>query len=176
MVALIARLRGRPPPTKLHYADPLRAGRHPFQTYLLALCVVTGIPQLLGQDTSQSVEEVTPAVVSYGWALALVVGSAAALAGSYWPWRSYATALTLERAGLAVTGYAALIYAAAIVGTTGISRGVAAGIILAFGASCLRRSRDIGHVFRRAIDMTAAGGDRLEVAVESETSKETEAP
>ena len=88
---------------RLPYTDPLRAGRHPFQTYLLALCVVSGAPMAAGQVTANSLEEQLPEPLVIAWGVMLVFGAVVALFGSY-ARVSYATALTLERVGLWSTG------------------------------------------------------------------------
>lgn len=141
-----------PHPT-VAYADPLHAGRHPFQTFLLALCVVSGIPLVAGLDTSSSVAVLLPSWMAEMWGWSLVLGAAIALTGSYWPRRSYATALTLERVGLVIVGPAAIVYAGVLL-LYGWPGSLVAGLItFAFGASCIARARDIGKVIHRAIAM-----------------------
>lgn len=135
------------------YADPLHAGRHPFQTFLLSLCVVSGIPLAFGVSTAQSIEATLPPWMAVSWGISLSVGAALGLAGSYWPRQRYAAALTLERVGLVIAGPAATVYAVVIF-VYGWPGGVVAGLItLAFGASCLKRAHDIGKVIHRAIAM-----------------------
>ena len=60
---------------RLPYSDPLRAGRHPFQTYLLALCVVSGAPMAAGQVTANSLEEQLPEPLVIAWGVMLVFGA-----------------------------------------------------------------------------------------------------
>ncbi len=132
------------------YADPLRAGRHPFQTYLLALCVLSGVPLIFGQVTAGSIEESLPYWLAFSWGLCLFLGSITALIGSYWR-RNYADALTIERIGLLFAGSAGIAYAVVVAlvvpPLTGLTAG---GIILGFGISCVARARDIGRILRRA--------------------------
>ncbi len=66
---------------RLPYSDPLRAGRHPFQTYLLALCVVSGAPMAAGQVTANSLEEQLPEPLVIAWGVMLVFGAVVALFG-----------------------------------------------------------------------------------------------
>lgn len=141
------------PHATVAYADPLHAGRHPFQTFLLALCVVSGIPLAFGMSTASSIEALLPEWMAVAWGVSLVTGAALGLTGSYWPRSNYATALTLERVGLVIAGPAAIVYACVIF-IYGWPGGVVAGLItLAFGASCLQRAHDIGKVIHRAIAM-----------------------
>jgi hypothetical protein len=111
-------LRNRPdedPERPIPYVDPLRAGRHPFQTYMLGLCIVSGLPYLFGKATAEAVEQHLPVYLALAWGLALLLGASVALVGSYWN-RSIADALTMERVGLSITGGAALVYALCVLG------------------------------------------------------------
>ena len=144
---------------RLPYSDPLRAGRHPFQTYLLALCVVSGAPMAAGQVTANSLEEQLPEPLVIAWGVMLVFGAVVALFGSY-ARVSYATALTLERVGLWSTGGAAIVYGAIIMFSGSWGGFVAACIIFGFGVACTRRARDIGHIFQRALSSNPPTVDR----------------
>lgn len=141
------------PHATVAYADPLHAGRHPFQTFLLALCVVSGVPLVFGENTASSIAALLPHWMGASWGISLSLGAAIALAGSYWPRRNYATALTLERVGLVIVGPAAVVYALVILIYGGMGGATAALITLAFGASAIKRARDIGKVIHRAIAM-----------------------
>jgi hypothetical protein len=132
------------------YADPLHAGRHPFQTYLLSLCFVTGIPGLFGYVGSPALREALPLGLSIAWSVMLVFGSAAGLLGSYWR-GDLATAMSIEKLGLFSVGVAACIFALIIPMYLGFVALLTTGIVAAFGLSCLRRSRDISKIFDRAI-------------------------
>lgn len=136
---------------QLPYTDPLKAGRHPFQTYLLVLCLVSGAPLATGRTTPGSIADTLPELLVIAWGAMLVLGSATALIGTFWR-RNYATALTLERAGLWSTGGAALAYGLCIFASNPFVGLVASFIILAFGAACIKRARDIGYIFKRALD------------------------
>lgn len=134
----------------VHYADPLYAGRHPFQTYLLALCVVSAVPQILGRRTATSIEALLPHWIATVWLYLLAVGALVALVGSRMPKSRYASALVIEQLGLYMVATPALIYAAAIVLYAGWGGIPAASIVFAFGLSSLIRGRDIGRVLHRA--------------------------
>lgn len=136
----------------IEYADPLRSGRHPFQTYMLLLAFVSGVPMIFVPPAAESVEFLLPHWVAIAWGVCLVLGSALGLIGAYLPRRmGYANLLTTERAGLALAGSAALVYAVLILVYSGLGRGVSACIIAGFGVSCLFRSHDIAKVIVRAI-------------------------
>lgn len=143
------------------YADPFRAGRHPFQRYLLALAVLGSLPILAGEPTAGSIEALLPSYVVLTWSVLLLIGSVTALLGVYWPLRepvtpaSFITALFLERLGLAVVWPTALVYAVIIVIVIGWSGLLTAAIVAGFGWASRRRMRDCARTFRRAIDESA---------------------
>lgn len=155
------------------YADPLRAGRHPFQTYMLALCLVSGLPLLFRPPAAGSIEETLPPWAGMVWGASLTIGAGAALVGCYLPRSTYATALTLERTGLSVTGSAAVVYAIIIWLNIGLDGLIATGIILGFGVSCLIRSHHIGGVIVRAIQTISDDEDE---PPRVQTEQEADAP
>lgn len=141
----------------ISYADPLHAGRHPFQVYLLALCVVSGTPLVLGLVEPRTIEAALPGWLATAWGIFLLTGAAVALVGSYWQ-GDYANALTLERIGLVLVGSAAVIYGVVIFTVLDWAGFVSACITAGFGVSCLSRARDIGHIIQTAIvDLKADG-------------------
>lgn len=135
------------------YADPLHAGRHPFQTYIMSLCIVSGLPLLLGHVTSGAIEESVPHWMAVCWGGALLVGSVIGMAGAYWR-GNYANGLTFESVGLSLVGCAALAYAVVLLISAWDARPwdalTAACIVGACGAACLRRVRDIHRVLALA--------------------------
>lgn len=137
-----------------NYADPLHAGRHPFQTYLLSLCVVSSVPLIVGEARPNSIDATLPDPVATAWGIMLFVGAVTALFGSYWLW-DYANALTIERIGLLFAGAPAVIYGLAIAAVAGWGGAVTSALTLGFGFACLRRSRDIAKIIHTAIKATA---------------------
>jgi hypothetical protein len=134
------------------YTDPLTAGRHPFQIYLLSLACFSGFIQLIGAAPPDTLtRNLEPALVSI-WSWMLVLGSSGALLGLFWPQSAYATGLTIERIGLVATGVAAVIYGGFIIFALGIAGMVAGSITAAFGLACCIRARHIGKIFHRALD------------------------
>lgn len=139
------------------YADPFRAGRHPFQRYLLALAVVGSLPIVVGKPTSGSVESSLPELIVLIWGVILLTGCGLALVGVYWPLRepitprSFVTALFLERLGLALVWPTALVYAAIIVIVAGVSGLLVAALVAGFGWAARRRMKDCARTFQKAI-------------------------
>lgn len=132
--------------------DPLAASRHPFETYLLALAVVSGIPLLFGRPNSGSIAATLPPYLVTGWGAVLVLGSSLALIGSFWRGRS-ATGLVMERTGLVGTGGASMVYAASVMVTAAGWTGLFAACITAgFGLACFAQARRISTRIRAAIN------------------------
>lgn len=135
---------------RVSYIDPLHAGRHPFQTYIFGLCIISSVPALFGIVGAASIEAELPYWLALGWNLALLVGATVGLLGSYWP-GDYTNALTIERTGLAIVGSAAVVYAVVIIVSASPDRIIQAAITFGFGLACIRRARDIGHIIQTAL-------------------------
>lgn len=130
--------------------DPLEASRHPFETYLLALAAVSGLPLLVGQPNSGTINESLPPSVVATWGAMLVLGSSAALAGTYWRGRR-STGLLLERTGLVGVGGAAVIYALLAVANVGTQALFSACITAGFGFACFAQARRISARIRAVL-------------------------
>lgn len=137
----------------MSYIDPLHTGRHPFQIYILSLCILSGALLLLNRQEPSAIQQLLPQWMRVVWAVMLTFGAALALFGSYWPGgkAGAANSLTVERIGLSIVGAAAIVYGFAIIVVASLPGMVAAAITLGFGLSCLRRARDIGRIIRTAI-------------------------
>jgi hypothetical protein len=129
------------------YGDPVKAGRHPYQTFILALCVASGLPLLVGHPASGSLESLLPLWLSITWGASLFVGALLGLSGPYWRGTAV-TALTIERCGLMLVGGAACIYGAIIVGAVGFAGSFAAAITVGFGGASLLRAHQLGRLVR----------------------------
>jgi len=140
----------------LRYADPLQAGRHPFQTYMCFLCVVAGFPLLFGEPNAGSVEASLPGWMAAAWGCCLTLGAILTLVGSYWR-RDWLDALTIERIGLTGVGGGAFLYGLIILAQFSWGGVLAGFIVLGFGLACLSRSRDIGKVIKRGIRLKEEG-------------------
>lgn len=126
-------------------SDARLSGRHPFETFMLALAAFASIPALFGAAPDPgSIEAALPPIGGFLWSLILTVGSIVALAGTYW--KDRATGLILEQLGLAFVGVAAFIYTGVALSVVGLSAAIPAAIIAGFGAACLKRWRDLQSV------------------------------
>lgn len=105
----------------------------PFEIFLALLCLLAGIPLLLGAPEPESLNRLlAPAVVKL-WGIMLVIGSGAVLVGLVPRMR------WVQIKGLQLLGLAALVYAIAVLalGTRGRLPGL---ITLAFALACLAKS------------------------------------
>lgn len=140
----------------ISYTDPLHAGRHPFQTFMHLLCVVSGIPLVLGVATPNSVRAELPDWIGFMWGLSLLMGSVLALVGSFWQ-GDYTNGLTIERIGLIISGAAAAMFGVVLLSFAGAPALVSACLTFGFGIACIVRARDIGHIIKMAIADLKAG-------------------
>ena len=131
------------------HTDNLEASRHPFETYLLTLAAVSGLPLLFGKPNSGSIEESLPPFMVGVWGAMLVFGSVLALVGLYWRGR-VVTGLLMERSGLVGVGGSSLIYAVVLIpnGLQGVYAGCITG---AFGLACFRQAHRISQRLRASI-------------------------
>lgn len=135
----------------LEHIDPLAASRHPFETYLLALAAISGLPLIIGEPTSGTIDEALPYPLVLVWGLMLLVGSTIALVGLYWRGRS-ATGLVLERAGLIGVGGASLVYATALVILVQFEGAFSSCITAGFGLACFTQARRISMRIQMVLD------------------------
>lgn len=125
--------------------DARMSGRHPFETYILALAAFAAIPVLFGAAPDPgSIEAALPSYAGFLWSLILATGSIIALVGTYW--KDRATGLVAEQLGLAFVGIAAFLYAGVALAVVGVSAAIPAAFILGFGTACLKRWRDLQKV------------------------------
>ena len=122
--------------------DDRKLGRHPFELFILYLCVVSSIPTILGLSPEPgSVEDALPAWLATTWSWTLFLGSVITVAGIYW--KNRASGLIAEQLGLLVTGVAAIIYVGCALTIVGSAVQQPAGIIAGFGIACLLRAHDL---------------------------------
>lgn len=142
----------------LPYVDPLRAGRHPFQIYMLALCLAASLPYLFGYATAESVEKQLPVWLALAWGITLLTGSGIALVGSFWR-GSIANALTMERLGLNFTGGAAVVYGLCVLGARSVLAPVfVAGIGVGYLLLKVPVTRWSEHTNKVVADLLTASG------------------
>lgn len=132
------------------------SGRHPYEIFMLILCLLTGIPTMMGvTPTPGSMESQVTPWVSCTWAFFLTFGAATALLGVIWPQPKdkelmSVTALSLEQIGLSAVGGAAIFYGAAIYSSTGIKALVPLGMIMSFGAASIWRAWQLQRLLQGA--------------------------
>lgn len=142
----------------LPYVDPLRAGRHPFQIYMLALCVLASLPFLFGYATAEAVEKQLPLWLAFAWGMTMLFGASVALLGSFWS-GSIANALTMERFGLAFTGGAALVYGLCVVGArSAVAPLFVVGVYVGYLLLRVPVTRWSDHTNQRVADLMTGGG------------------
>jgi hypothetical protein len=130
--------------------DPLGIPRNPFQVYLLCLAILSGGLLAFGVTTSGSIEDSLPTFYATSWGLMLVFGSAAALAGMFWPGDPM-TGLVVKRSGLVAVGIAATVYVVVLVLFFGMRASLAAGVTLGFAYACFWQVHQINRHIRAVI-------------------------
>lgn len=106
--------------------------------FLMGLCFVTAITQLLGYKESPAVDSLVPDWGFALWAITLAAGSGLALLGLYW---EYPTGLHIELAGRWMLWPSCLAYGIASYAYD--QRPLNTFLLLAFGFTCIRRIRAI---------------------------------
>lgn len=104
---------------------PLKIAEAPERVLINVMCVLIGAAVLLSDQSGR----LWPPVVSYVWAVMLIVGGAAALVG-YWRNPSGSLARPLERLGYLVVGAASLAYGVRALWVVGWAAVPIAGIFL----------------------------------------------
>jgi hypothetical protein len=137
----------------MHRSQQL-SGRHPFEIFLLALSIISGLPVLLGKAPAPgSINAVVDPLAARAWSVALTCGSALALLGVGWrvpkdPTKVSITGLSLEQVGLVTVASAATFYAVVVVIAAGVSAAVPASIILAYAGSCWVRAWQLQGIIK----------------------------
>lgn len=124
----------------------IRGRRHPHQVLIAAMCVLTGLPVLLGGPRPGSLTAALPLVLVYAWSATIAVGGALIVAAAIT--RNALTALYLELLGHLPVAIMAAVYGGALLAFTG-TRGLApAAIVLGAAASFGVRWLQIRQTFR----------------------------
>ena len=110
---------------------PLAVLFKPFELFLAVLCVVSGVPTLLGVIPRPGTlsAQLAPWLV-FCWSFLLVAGGLAVI------WGIVRRNESVERLGVSVLFPTALAYAVAIFATLGATGLIAACIVAAFGLAC----------------------------------------
>jgi hypothetical protein len=119
---------------------------HPFELYLAGVCVLSGVPLLIGEPAPTSIEALLPPLLVRLWGFELLLGAGLVLFGLLRP-RS-----RLERVGHTLLAPAAVVYGAAIVTVVGVPGVLAGTLVAGFGLASATR----GYVLRVAEDVLMA--------------------
>ncbi len=126
----------------------IRQQTDPRAVFILALCVVSGAPLILGAIQPGSMEELLNPIIVRLWGVSLVLGALVTLAGM--SWRKSLAGVLMEQVGSVAVGTTSLFYAAAIMLQAGWNGLVAAGIVAGWGLSCLFRWWQLEQLIREA--------------------------
>lgn len=140
-------------------ARPLDSGRNPFELFLLALGLLSGLPLLWGAPPPRSTAQLLSPLLVHVWAAFLVGGCVVALVGVWWTWLGWvfraaakeSTGLLLEQLGLVSVGVGTVIYGIGLIAADVPGSGFAAGLTFAYGLACFWRAVQIQRWVRAAI-------------------------
>lgn len=132
------------------YDQPYVPPKNPFQTFLLVFATITSLPLIEGNSGSRILEIALDDLTVTLWGWCLLIGSTLSLIGMWTPNRHRIFGLNLERAGMILTGGAALIYAYVVyeAALRPVDVRYALAIQLAFGFACLWRVLQITRALR----------------------------
>lgn len=108
----------------------------PRALFVLSLCVVSGLPLVLGISKPGSVESLIPSWAVVVWGALLTGGAVTSLAGMV---KQTVGGIIAEQIGSVAVGSATIFYSTAILLSTGWQGVLPAGIILGWGLSCMWR-------------------------------------
>lgn len=147
---LFAALRSLKTPAARYPADP-RA------VFILMMCVVSGIPLLLGRATPGSINDQLDKPQVITWGVLLVLGASTTLVGMF---RQSVNGVILEQVGSVAVGGACWIYAGAIWAQVGEGGTVPGGIIFGLGSACFWRWGQLQTYLRDAERLAQHRRDR----------------
>jgi hypothetical protein len=125
----------------------LRSGRNPFQLYLLAACVLSGLAGLFAPASESAVvARSLPGWAVMAWYSALVAGATVSIVGVL---TRGVGSLLIERVGLAMLAGFTMLYSGLVF--VDAPRGTFSALFLAaFAAACVGRFLQIGRDLKRA--------------------------
>jgi hypothetical protein len=129
--------------------DPIYSQKNPYQTFLLALSIISSMPLLRGETSSATLAHELGHFTVIAWGVCLLVGSSIVLIGELWPGHTWVS-LAIERAGLIPVSAGAGIYSAVVWINAGNVNDVRfiAGVTFAYAASCAWRCIQITRRLR----------------------------
>lgn len=130
--------------------DPLGVPRHALVVYLLGLCIISGLSNLLGEPTAGSVESTLRPEVQVTWSVILVLGGGASLVGMYWQ-GDPRTGLLMKRFGYMSLAIAAAAYAGVLILLVGDQARFIGGIVIGFAFACMYATWVVNKAIRATI-------------------------
>lgn len=125
--------------------DPMGDRRNPFQVYLLALTILSGISTMLpGRSTTSSVQRYLDHPYDVIWGALLTLGAALTLLGMYWQGDAR-DGLVFKRTGLAGLVIPAAVYGIILIALVGVGAFLAGFTILGFAVACFVQWRRVHH-------------------------------
>lgn len=114
----------------------LSSGRsNPFEIFILACGLVSGVPILTGHGHPASVASLLDPKLLHVWAWMLTVGCLVALVGVLWSRRAH-TGFLIEQVGLVAVGSGVIIYVIGLINLHDPGRWLAVGLAVGFGLAC----------------------------------------
>jgi cytochrome bd-type quinol oxidase subunit 2 len=147
---LVRALRSLNAPAARYPADPR-------VVFILALCVLSGIPLAMGNATPGSINDQLDTAWVVIWGVMLVVGALTTLIGVL---KLDADGILLEQIGSVAVGGASLLYAGAIFAKVQWAGSVPMLIIAGFGIACFWRWGQLQSLIRHARRIADEGGER----------------
>jgi hypothetical protein len=130
---------------------PLKVVLNPFEVFIAALCVVSGLPLIVHTGSQPgSLQELLPHSFVVLWGVELTLGGTISLIGLL------SSQHRVERWGIGILAPAAFAYGIAILVVTGPSGGVAAAVVLGFAFACVVRLAvlvEVRTAIRRAAEL-----------------------
>lgn len=119
-----------------------------FEIFVALLCLLAGVPYLLGEVDPASLEAKLPKELVTVWGFILTIGPLAILIGIFKHYRAVRIEdrvfwCRIEAWGLSALAYSAYIYASAILLNLPTQGWIAAMLVYAFGAVCHVREIDL---------------------------------
>jgi len=139
--------------------SPVRWSRSPLQTFLLALCLVSGILIATGVSRNPVTKEMGEPWATI-WGFSLCVGAAVALIGAFW--KNRITGMLIERSGILLLGLASLLWPILVTSNVGLDGLYSSTITLIFSIACFFQVRYINKHINLILEAIKHGGQVLE--------------
>jgi hypothetical protein len=123
-----------------------RLAADPRAVFILTLCIVTGLPLILGQIQPGSFQELIPNIIIRLWGLSLVLGCIITLLGMSKNDKLWG--VLTEQIGSVAVASTSLFYATAVLIVAGKDGITAAGFIIGWALSCFYRYWQLEHIVR----------------------------